>query len=455
MTARLGSPVPVVAAFAGGAAVLLGVLAGINPLLAIGAALGGAFVAIVLESLTVGLCLMAFLAFLDALPTFGGLSAAKLAGGILAMSWLATVLTRGRQERNLLDDHPGFTYALVLFLAWTAISFAWIQDRGEAIDSLVRYAPNLLFFPIAYTALRTERDVRLVMTAIVAAALVSGTLGVVGPAGDPSAVDVSRAQGLAGGANELAAALVVGVVVCGAFLFLRWRSLVARPVLAVGVVVCSLGLFFSLSRGGLVALAAAIVAAVVFAGRWRPKALVAAALVVVLAVVYFGAVASLPARERVLEVGGGTGRTDLWTVAGRMVEAHPLRGVGAGQFNVVSIHYLLRPGAIQDDQFIISQPKVAHNTFLEVAAELGIPGATLFVGIVLASLWWTGIAARRFDRAGAREMEILARALLVAQIGYLTAALFISANYSKLLWLLLALGPAIYAVSLRRSSSSR
>ena len=63
--------------------------------------------------------------------------------------------------------------------------------------------------------------------------------------------------------------------------------------------------------------------------------------------------------------------------------------------------------------------------------------------------WAMLAAAREFERKQHVESEVLARALFVAMIGFLVAGLFISSNYSKLLWLLLALGPATLAVARR------
>ena len=40
-------------------------------------------------------------------------------------------------------------------------------------------------------------------------------------------------------------------------------------------------------------------------------------------------------------------------------------------FPVASIHYLLEPGALMRTDFIVDNPKVAHNTYLNVLAELG------------------------------------------------------------------------------------
>jgi hypothetical protein len=44
-------------------------------------------------------------------------------------------------------------------------------------------------------------------------------------------------------------------------------------------------------------------------------------------------------------------------------------------------------------------------------------------------------------------MEILARGLVVGLGGYLVTLMFISENYKKLLWILLALGPVLLAVA--------
>ena len=208
-----------------------------------------------------------------------------------------------------------------------------------------------------------------------------------------------------------------------------------------------LGVFLTLSRGGLFALVAALVATVAFSGRWRPQAAAVAALGVVGAIVYFGAFAPVEARERVTTVDGGTGRTDVWRVGWRMVEDEPVRGIGAGNFANTSVHYLLQPGAIVSDDFIVDTPKVAHNSYLEVLAELGVVGLVLFAGVLAFALACIVKATRVFARIGDRQMELLSRGLLVALVGLLASDFFGSRQFEKQLWLLLALGPAFLALA--------
>lgn len=437
------------------AAAAIGVLAGIDPRLAVAASLGLLFVALILNDVTLGLAMLAFVIFLEALPELGGFSIAKLLGVLLVVSWLATVASR-TAGRTLFEDRPFFSAVLLLFLAWVALSVAWAESRPETVTALTRYGPNLLLIPIAYTAIRRPRDAVLVFGVIVAGAALAAAAGIVSPPPDPGTMyDPARATGTVGDANELAAALVVGMALAGAFTVNRGVGSTARALAAVTVLLCLAGILLSLSRGGLVALAVALAAAVVFSGRWRGPALALALVVGACGAFYFTSFASVPARERVFEVGGGTGRVDLWTVAWRMFEDQPLLGAGAGNFPVSSIHYLLRPGAIERDDFIISSaPLVTHNTYLQVLAETGLVGFVLFLGLVGFGLVTAVLAARTFARQGDERMEIMCRGLVIGLVGYLTALVFISEMYSKLLWLLLAMGPPLYAVARARDRPS-
>jgi O-antigen ligase len=137
-------------------------------------------------------------------------------------------------------------------------------------------------------------------------------------------------------------------------------------------------------------------------------------------------------------------------VGWRMVEDKPVIGVGSGNFPISSIHYLLvKPGAIERDEFILDHPKVAHNSYLQILAELGIVGLALFLSIIGFAIWCALKAAQWFGRAGDTQMEIVARAMVVALVGILAADFFITEQYGKQLWLLLGLGPALLGVARR------
>jgi O-antigen ligase len=76
------------------------------------------------------------------------------------------------------------------------------------------------------------------------------------------------------------------------------------------------------------------------------------------------------------------GRTQLWHVAARQFEAHPVTGGGAGSFE----QYWNR------NRPSIQTVKDAHSVYLETLAELGIPGLVLLVAVL--AIPFTGVRAR-------------------------------------------------------------
>jgi putative inorganic carbon (HCO3(-)) transporter len=433
------------AAAAGGGG--FGLLAGINPLVALATALALAYAGLTIANVRLGLCLFTIIAFIDLFPVPLGSAASltKLAGVVLALAWLASRVL-GRSAGGLLDEQPWLALLIVGFLAWATLTSVWAPSSAAAFGAVARYALNGLFFVIVVGAVRTRRDVTWVVSAFLVGAAFSAAYGIAVPSASTTGeADVQRVTGTIGDPNEFAAVLVAALPLGVALAAAREWS---RSVRALGIVTAGLsvaGVLLSLSRGGFISLLVVLVAGAVLAGRWRSKALLVAPLVILAGVGYL--LANPAALQRVSESNGGTGRTDLWQVGWRMVRDQPVLGVGAGNFTDASIHYLLQPGRLARSDLIANTPKVAHNTYLTIFAELGLVGASMFLaltGVAIAS----GIrAARVFARQRDGPMEMLTRGWLTAMAGLLTADAFLSAEFSKQLWLLLALGPAFLAVA--------
>lgn len=448
MATRIESPVAALYAGLISLAILMGLVAGLDPKLAAAAAFGLAFMVLVLADLTVGLCIFAVISFLDLLP-FGGaaLTFAKAAGLLLAISWLATLATSRSAANDFVLAHPIVSYVLFAFLAWAALSLTWAEDPSSAFTSVYRYGLNMVLFLIVFTAVREAKHSVWVMAAFLVGAMISAAYGLASPAAQVGPEDIARLGGAGADPNELAASLVAALALAAGFVAGPYRAAWVR-LLGVGVIaVCTTGVLLSFSRTGLVSLAVTLLAAVVFGGRWR---LAAAALLVTISVglgLYIGFYATPQERERVTKVDGGTGREDIWAVGARMIRDSPINGVGAGNFPVSSVHYLLEPGAIQRPEFIVDTPKVAHNVYIGIWAELGAVGLAMFLFIVGFSATCAVRAARIFRDIGDPGMELLARCLFVALLAMLAAGAFLSQEFSKQMWLLLALCPSMFAIA--------
>jgi O-antigen ligase len=428
-------------------AAAVGALAGVDPKLGIAAAMGVAFVTIVMADLSVGLCLFALLAFINIIPETGSIvSFDKVAGGLLALSWMATVVSRKQARRAFISAHPQFFAVLVFFLSWAVLSLTWAEDPATGVASVSRYILNAFLFLIVFTAVRERKHVVWLLSAFVAASALSAAYGLIAP---PPPGSEDRLAGTIGEPNQLAAVLVAGLVIALALAVVQKGQPLARIALVVAAGLCLVCNFLTLSRAGLIALVVAMLVVPFVAGRWRAIATVLASLIVVSLVGFFTLIATPDQRARVTEVNGGSGRSDIWTVGWRMVQAHPVRGIGVGQFQTSAVHYVIAPGAIKRSDLIVDKPKVAHNIYLHVLAEMGIVGLLGLLMILGFSLRCALRAARIFERRKDFGLEVISRAVFVGLIGILTADFFASEQFSKQLWLLLGLAPALLSIASR------
>jgi O-antigen ligase len=430
----------------------VGVLTGHSPLLGIAAAGALVFGLIVVSDLGVGVCLFLLITFVDAVSHNQDLSLTKGAGAVLAGSCLAAIATRRGSDANLTSQQPWLVAALVGFLVWSGMTSFWADSSGAATRSTFRFALDAMLIPIVFWAIRERKQVVWIFAVFVVGALLSVLWGLTQGkiAGGAAAAQVGRLSGANLEANVLATMLVVCMVFASALALVVRRSPIARVFAVLAAVAAMAAFFATFSRGGMLALGVVILAGCVYAGKSRP-AFVALVIGVVLVGSVFlqdttsGAVARLTSTST-------SGRSDIWKVGLRMARANPILGIGSGNFTIAEQHYLLTsPGKITAVDLILDTPQPAHNIYLHVLAEMGVVGLALFLSVIVLSLRAAVKAVKLFSARGDQSMEILGRALVLALVGILAADFFVSDQYSKQLWLLLGLGPALLAIARRTS----
>lgn len=441
--------------------VAVGGLAGVDPGLAIVASLGLVFVVLAFMNLTAGLALFALMIFLEALFRGGGfVSFTKLAGLLLAISWLAKLATTNRERINLLlSSHPHASYLLLAFVAWVALGATWAVNSGDVLTDASRFLLNFTLFAIIFTAIRGRVELGWLLAAFIAGVAITALYGlVVRPVEDPRKVD--RVASTVGNPNELAAVLVAGMTLAtGAALALRGSALRAPAAVIAGLTLATL--ILTGSRGGVIALSVTLLAAVIFAGRWRGPMLALVAVLAMAAVGFFFTLTPQAIQDRLLSVTPGElrasqeARGTIWQVGLRVSAENLATGVGSSNFNDVSINYVFdTPGAARSDQ-IFDEAKTMHNMYLQALVETGVLGLILFLAILLFILRTCWQAARLFGRNGDIRMEILSRAALVAMIGVMAAGFFSSHQFAKWLWFLFALGPVLLSLARRESGAEQ
>jgi O-antigen ligase len=442
-------------AWVGACAVLalaLGIGAGVDPQVAIAASFGLAFVVVVIADLTAGLVAFTFLALMELVP-FGSaaVSFSKLLGLLLVLSWLVNrTATSQRLSATAAATIKPAAILLLAFLSWIAVSAVWADEPSNTLAWLYRYVLNGVLFLIVCSSLVRRSQAAWVIGAFAVGAVGAALYGI----GNPGALqaEYGRLESAALDPNELAAVVVPAFMICLFTALGLRRGIGLRVAAGVGATLCLMTLVLTVSRGGLIALTFALVLAIVVAGRWRGRVTMAVAMIGVAAVTYFAAFASPATVDRIAATTRGDvtlveGRVTIWQVGWRMFENNPLIGVGSGNFQNSSKLYVLTPGEAPRSDLIIDTALVAHNTYLGILAELGLIGLGLFLGIIGYSLMCLVRAVREFARRRDREMELLTRALLAGLPGLLIADFFLSEEFSKALWLLLGLGPAMLVIA--------
>ena len=433
--------------------VMIGFIAGAEPKFGIVAALALVYGLVVVTNLSAALTILVVVVFAESTPLAGPtLSATKIAGLLLALGWLIRVANQDREERAVIfAAHPALSYLLVLFMGWILISITWAQDVALALDQATVFLLVAILYVIVYTAVRTRRQAMYVIGAFVFGTAITAAYGlVVRP--DPNGQSVERLASTINDPNFLAMILVAGLALGGAGFFAARGNRLLQFGALTAVALCFIAFILTGSRGGILGLAAALIAAIVFGGRWRWHITFAATAMITLAVAYYVTLAPPLFIEKLTaathgEVSQRDTRLTIWTVAWRMAMDRPLTGVGIGNFEARSIEYTVQPGTTYRTDRVIDDPGVSHNSYLGPFAEIGIIGVALMLSIFAFSIACTVRAMHRFERNRDGPMEVLCRGLLIALIGVLCSAFFISAESNKFIWLMLAMGPALLAVA--------
>jgi O-antigen ligase len=287
---------------------------------------------------------------------------------------------------------------------------------------------------VAYTAAATRPGFRVVLGGYLLASAITSLFSI-------ATGSYSQAGRLAGvfDPNYFAAALIPALLVA-LFLLLSPGERRVRVLAGAVAAIDLLAFVLTQSRGGLVGLGVALVAAVAVAGRTRPRVL---ALVLVIFAVGLGFYVVAPPSH--VASTSSSGRSGEWRIALRMFGRSPLNGVGLGNFGVDEPSYSTQNLDLTRVRYVVNDQQRAHNTYLEVSAEEGIVGLLLFLTVVCAAIRYAGRSLGALARAR-DALEPAARGLIAGSIGMFVAYCFISAQWEKQPWLVLALLAAVPAL---------
>jgi putative inorganic carbon (HCO3(-)) transporter len=356
-----------------------------------------------------------------------GEAAFKVVGAICLLYAIAHLALRGEIPRYFRTRQARWFLALYLIAGLSSLST--VVGYGFFSSAFKIYTSFLILFFLTLSLVDSLPRFRWVLFSA-SAAVALGSVRVVQEWLQFRTIHATyRAGDSVGDGNYFATSAVLFLP----FLFLavlncktRWKRLFYACCLAVsllGVTVCA-------SRGGFLALAAAMLFLIARSPHRVRNLLLISAVVLPLAL--FLPISPLhrllhPSRS---DRNASQYRLMAWKAGARMIADHPLLGVGLGRFKPLMPQYA-DPGTPIDT--------MAHNTYIEVAAELGLPTLVVFLAIPFFSYRSLEKARQRAEVAGREFPYYAALGLQAGLVGYMVGAFFLSAEYQKLFWLSLLL----------------
>ncbi len=357
-----------------------------------------------------------------------------VAFALIALIWLARWRVTGALTRRAPFDLP-----ILLLLVWLPVSFSVTVDAALSLPKVYGVVLCVAFFYAIAHAIRTRRDLAWAMMWLVivcAAIALAGLVGTDWAQGKivsasfiydhlprfvqniPRSIAGGFARNGVGGTLAFVVPLLAALAV-GQYSVFRiqysecensnapntehWKL---NTVLTLGALLLAVvTLALTQSRGGILGTVAGLLVVAV----WRERKFVwvigagALALIALIALGYGGAlldfVLRMDARSATL-----ASRLEVWQRGLMMVRDFPYTGIGIGTYNAIA--HLMYPFFIAAPDELVPH---AHNQFLQVAVDLGIPGLIAYVGLLVAF----GVSAVRAYRA---NRDASTRALIVGLV---------------------------------------
>lgn len=369
-----------------------------------------------------------------------------LATLFMVMTWL--VLKRGRMP--VMQGSIGIIWiALLLFICVSVLSSVSHPNSVESLQLVAVYAVRFVMLFILVQSMATDtymimRVQRLLagVLGLVALLTISGLLDRFGHNVMRNYIGsntvVTRISAGFGDPNFTGFTFNVGLAMALAW-FATAETRARRIMAAATALLLVAGIGRTVSIGGLVGMVVILLLAywrmARFAGprRWGLVLLSAGALAVIVAVaggVYMMRMHQQVAQSQVALSSLGTERLNL-TVGGlRMGWAHPLLGVGAANTDEFMPRYLLT---------LIDNPyQEAHNGFIDVMDESGVPALLLFLLIVLLVVRLANAAQRHLRKIGERTQYLVREGGYLALIATLVQSLALGTQRNPHFWFVIA-----------------
>lgn len=366
-------------------------------------------------------------------------------GDIVAFVTIVSYYLTGQRHPEI-RFYPEVTLFL-LFIGIAAISTPIGYYPGKSLEFLFGFGIKLgIYLWLVAKLITTEDRIQGILKSLIFSGFAMAI----------SALSRAAAGGRIGGGstydpNDLALILVTTLPIA-IMLGLSSSSFRWKIICFGGAVFNLIGIIATQSRGGFLGLVAlgVFMLFVKLPGISKKKFI----LILSILAMIFGTYLGTEYRERIQtifeettsDITAGSGRIAVWKRSLQIARDNPFLGVGPNAYETAYGNY------IENDKFaaelspeaVGTMWKTAHNSFLLVLTEMGLPGLVIFLAINVKTFRNSQrVKSGLLKYSPKHVLSIQATTLQMALFGFLTCAFFLSQSYNILMYLYLFLSGAI------------
>lgn len=390
----------------------------------------------------------------DLFPVLGTFKIVPLA----TLAAIGLFVLDGDRRRHILGiKHKVVTYAS-LILVWMVLSVPGSLYKGMSFNFIMQdHIKTFVLMILLAASIRTIKDAeRYALVQVVGSALYcyfimfKFTLGIDGRLSNLVYYD----------ANDLGM-LIVCTLPLAIYLLRGNSSWILRAFAAIVVLLSLKTIIKTGSRGAFLGMVAVMVFMLFQFRAFSKNARIMAVATVVSLMLLFGngsywdmmATILNPKDDYNWSGQSETGRMEVWKRGMGYMLSHPIFGVGARAFPVAE--GTISKAAELQEYGIGLKWSAAHNSFVEIGAELGIPGLIFFCLLLATAIVACHKIGRTKPEPGGQPGDgaALGQALCAALVGYVVAGSFLSQAYSAYMYITYGIILGLIKISASPASS--
>lgn len=267
-------------------------------------------------------------------------------------------------------------FALILIMA---ISLTYSENKILAIKETARFASYIVLYFIILCEGYNKALLNGILRCYIGVSAIIGCIGLydyltgIGMVQTETYGSRVRISSTLENSNNLGVFFII-IVFPVIMLAIKERNKVKKALYIVFSIIFFLNIIFSFSRNAWLAFA---IGCVIFAIMYSIKFL----FVLIPAGGLSLLIPQIGSRIReITDVAQNTSRIKVWKIAEMIIKDYPTRGIGSGNFPVVSARYMEQKPGLKTQNFIPYHP---HNIFLKIQCELGVFGSVAFMSIMV------------------------------------------------------------------------